>query len=572
MVQKTVAEIKQYILYLQKNHVMTKDTAKELIAGMDILYVDKDIIEMQYTELLALPLEEQKEMGIRLHYSRAYANMHPLEKPKVAKLVGVYICQHGTIEEKVKVINSNINYLRYVGVGNQEDLYLALAKSNGLNLRGMDRPSKVVREEALKQTPLAIHHILDPTEAEQLYAIEHSGEQLQTVVSGIRNITPTACNQAVKKDREVLAYLNDKRYMTNKQIIDLGEVTSVHELAYHPTYDLLTYGQWVGNLNEFEKVFGTQIPSKAVDKLKKQLGKAPTSEKKTQVAPKQVKGAYGKAETKKIMKRLMESGVNLEEIENPTEEMQIQAVTVTPVMIKKIQNPSDEVIKASLSRKGILLEYINNPTPEQRKIALRENGEAIHYIKDPTAEEQMIAIKQNPKNLVLIQKPTEEVFNYAIQQAPSVISEMNFNAKAQEEILHINPKAIIYMKNVTPELIDKAIDIDKEVVRVLKGKYALSEAQQLKVVKHNGYLIYCLHNPSEAVKKEAVRKTPSAIGNIENPSEELQLLAVTTNPASITFIKNPSETTQLVVIQAGKKYLKYIKNPTARVIEEANKQ
>ena len=61
-----------------------------------------------------------------------------------------------------------------------------------------------------------------------------------------------------------------------------------------------------------------------------------------------------------------------------------------------------------------------------------------------------------------------------------------------------------------------------------------------KQVYNFGDLIQFIHNPSQELVLEVIKKDPLSIRYIQNPSEKVQLAAVKKNSYLIQFIDNPS--------------------------------
>lgn len=578
-------EIKSYMLFLQKHNLMYKETAKQVSDGLDLLYGEDDSIEMKYTDLLTLNKAEQEAIGLELKYKQDYGALSKTERGYIVNHVGKYICSEGTTEEKVNVVASNINYYRYIKVGDTEEFRIALVQRDGTLIRGIERPQKAVRYEAINQNPLAIHHILTPTEEEQLYALEKANgnkELIAVLIQGVEMPSVDFRQKAIEINKENLAYFMAKGYEKQAIKIELGDVTSNHALHYHKKYGYLTYDNWVGTYDEFIKTFGEHINEEQRAKIRAVMGDTPPSvktqaqhnePKKPSVRPANGK-SYTKTEVKQIMQKLMETGLYIEEVENPTEEMQIQAVTKTPSMFAKMENPSEAVIEAGLSRKGSNLHHVANPTDKQRRIALQQDGEAIMYIKNPTEAEQFIAVKQNPNNVLLIEDVAEPVLQYAVQQEPRVVRELALNETGKEYLIELNPHTINFMTNVSSEMIAKALMLDSTIIRNMSDtlKKHLTLEQKKDIVKANGYTLYYFKDAEEELIREAIASKPSSIEYVENPTEEIQLYAVQQEPSAILFINQPTEKVQMAVVQANPKYLKHIKNPTAKVQAEAEKQ
>ena len=103
-------------------------------------------------------------------------------------------------------------------------------------------------------------------------------------------------------------------------------------------------------------------------------------------------------------------------VNNPSEEVQKEAVKHNALIIKYIKNPSEEVQKEAVKRDDRAIQYIKNPSEEVQKIVVEQNGFAIKYIKNPSEEVQKLAVAQNGFAIQYIKNPSEEVQKIAIKQ------------------------------------------------------------------------------------------------------------------------------------------------------------
>jgi len=85
---------------------------------------------------------------------------------------------------------------------------------------------------------------------------------------------------------------------------------------------------------------------------------------------------------------------NICEIKDPSEVVQLAAVTPHPSMIFHIKQPYPSVCMVAVKQHGILLEYVppNCQTVEVISEAIKENPKAIQYIKIPLTDEQKAEI------------------------------------------------------------------------------------------------------------------------------------------------------------------------------------
>ena len=69
----------------------------------------------------------------------------------------------------------------------------------------------------------------------------------------------------------------------------------------------------------------------------------------------------------------------------------------------------NSIQKLKLQRDGLAIQNITNPSKELQLIAVKENGFAIEYIKDPSEEVQLAAVKENGFAIKYIKDPSEKV-------------------------------------------------------------------------------------------------------------------------------------------------------------------
>jgi len=214
------------------------------------------------------------------------------------------------------------------------------------------------------------------------------------------------------------------------------------------------------------------------------------------------------------------------DLNEKSEEVQINAVKVNPYTIEHIKSPSEVVQLEAVKHSGFVIQYIQNPSETVQLEAVRENLSAIQYIADPSEAMQLQAIRENESVIQYIDKPSEAV---------------------QLEAVKENGFVIQYIQNP-------------------------SETVQLEAVKQNGSAIEYIENPSEAVQLQAVKDDGNAIMYINNPSEKVQLQAVKTDGAAIRHIINPPEKVQLQAVKNNIRALQFIKKPTDRVKKLFNKE
>jgi hypothetical protein len=114
-----------------------------------------------------------------------------------------------------------------------------------------------------------------------------------------------------------------------------------------------------------------------------------------------------------------------EELNNQTEEVQLEAVKKNGFAIQYIKNPSKEVQLEAVKRNGSAIRYIKKPSEEVQLTAVKNDGLAIYYIKNPSKEVQLEAVKSvddiggnDGSAIQFIKNPSKEVMRVALKRDP----------------------------------------------------------------------------------------------------------------------------------------------------------
>ena len=162
-------------------------------------------------------------------------------------------------------------------------------------------------------------------------------------------------------------------------------------------------------------------------------------------------------------------------VKNPSEKLQLIAVTGNPDCVAYLPNASEKVRKTALMKNGRSIFWIANPTRRERAIAITNDASAIDLIKNPSLDEQLMAVKQNVRALAYIPNPSYAVMITAIEKTPS---------------------AIFYIKDPSPMLQQKAVEADPQVYSLLKNpapsvtKYVSSLRQKITEKKQSSVGLY----------------------------------------------------------------------------------
>ena len=88
-------------------------------------------------------------------------------------------------------------------------------------------------------------------------------------------------------------------------------------------------------------------------------------------------------------------GWAIQYVENPSEDMQILAVSKDYDSIKYIENPSENVQEIAVKNYWGAIKFIKNPTLNVKRLAVISHDEAINYINNYSYDDIKFFIKDN---------------------------------------------------------------------------------------------------------------------------------------------------------------------------------
>lgn len=223
------------------------------------------------------------------------------------------------------------------------------------------------------------------------------------------------------------------------------------------------------------------------------------------------------------------------------------------------------------------IKNIENPTEEQQLEAIKLNWYAISLIQNPTETVQKAAFEKNEQAILYVKcGPCE-----ALKQALNAMDEAKFLAAFKAE-----PNLLKFITN--PALLKVAVSQDWRIVRKIDGA---SDDLWAEAVRQSADALKFIHNPGEKVLVAAVERDWKYIQEIEVPTaavvvaavkqdyhafeyvsirrrtEPVQLAAVRTDWRCIQYLQRASEKVQMEAVKASKDALKLIKNPAPAVKE-----
>jgi len=142
------------------------------------------------------------------------------------------------------------------------------------------------------------------------------------------------------------------------------------------------------------------------------------------------------------------------------------------------------------------------------------------------------------------------------------------------DFISVDKNRSLFYKNIrltqfSGNLYEKLLNFDENQQQLVSTypkllKFASVETQ-LAAVQQNGFAIYYIENPSEAVQLAAIRQDGYAIQFIEKPSEALQLAAVHQDGTAIQYIRKPSEAVKLAAVRQTAWAIEGVEDPSEAV-------
>lgn len=155
------------------------------------------------------------------------------------------------------------------------------------------------------------------------------------------------------------------------------------------------------------------------------------------------------------------NGYNIQYIKNPSEEIQIAAIEYDVKTISSINNPTVKVLQLveksqieSIKMNPLNIENINNPSENLQLVAVKANPRAIHHIKNPSHNVLKYVAEKAPKFLgysnMNFSEYNEEIQLIAIAGQPSLFRWVN-NPSENFQLTAVknNSEVMQYIRNPT---------------------------------------------------------------------------------------------------------------------------
>jgi len=367
-------------------------------------------------------------------------------------------------------------------------------KANALEF--IINPSEEVIKKAIYNYPRSIQYLDNPTEEQQLTAINNDASSFQF----INNPSETVIEEVLYIRPTTIQYIPNP---TEKQmtIAVNGRAETIHYIKNPPESVQLVAVRQDGLSIQYIKDPSEKVEFEAVKKTGAAIKYIPNPSEELQLVA--VEKHYENARF----------------INNPTEKVQLAAVEQYGGAVRFFKNPSEAVQLAAVTNTGTALQYLfqQNPSEAVQLAAVKQKGNAITYVNDPSEEIQFAAVENRPENVLYLKNPSQKIQTYVVERAP-------------REVLNI--------KNATPETQLLALKLDGQLINMFPNP---SPEIQLIAVQSNPRAILQIRNPTEEAQIAAVKALPTLIKNIPNPSKAVQMAAAESDPVAVMSMKNRQE-------------------------------
>ena len=298
------------------------------------------------------------------------------------------------------------------------------------------------------------------------------------------------------------------------------------------------------------------------------------------------------------------SDINLN---NLTEQEQLEVIRKNAYLFRKINNPSDAVKLLAVKKYGGNIEYIKNPPYDLICEAIKhyeypfDNTPILKILNKPSEDVECFLLNFTIKQILKIKKASIKTkFNFVLKETyyalnhdekesvlDDIIEEM-FLKRVKKIIIAVKNKSQ-NVKNCIFELLSICINefsrTDEKFILFALGKcgeliqYIVDPSFEMQeaAVKNNplcityiktpfnfienyclDYINHSLDNLSNEEKLNRINSNPSLIKYVNNPSIELQIAAVKSDPTLISIIEDPDEKVQLIVYKKDPACLEYV--------------
>ncbi|PLY08031.1 MAG: hypothetical protein C0625_03535 [Arcobacter sp.] len=358
--------------------------------------------------------------------------------------------------------------------------------------------------ELLKKYPFCIKYIKNPTEEEQLIAINSNSYALNYIKTPVSEKIKLT---AIKRSPNVFKQIKNPSFELQKEAVKANAKNIQYIKEQKEELQILAVQsdgyaiEYIENPSlKVEEISLRETRTHSVSHIKKP--NLALLERYISIYPKEQEYVtnYMPIEVSKI---LLKYNGALYEAENynkaiQTDEIRKIAIKQYPKAIFNMENPSLELITFALKQENIKGDFLTNPTKENLEEAVTKSYWAIAFVENPSDELKKIAVESNNRAINFIKNPSKELLKIAKKDTFNIY---DIKKLSEDEII----------------------------------KFSLKNPKVFDYIRINKY--------SKKFKKSALKNNGLLIKDINYQSEELQLIAVTQNPDAVKLIKKPTKKT-----------------------------
>ena len=293
------------------------------------------------------------------------------------------VCQGGghchKVSKRVPVKVGGPSYYRYIKNPSLK-VRLALGKVDCFNMKKIDNVNEDLLLKAIQSNSCVIQYIDNPSEEVQLAAVQKDPGSIQYITNPSKKIQRIA----IEQNPNAILYI--KNPSEDLQRLAITKKPSSIQYIKNPSKNLLK--------------LALSLDPSTIEYTGKSLNDLSYEQQK---------------------RMILINPDKIKDLKNPSDELQILAVTKKQTVLSELKNPSEKVQLAVVRNDPKVILYLKNPSEKIQISAIQNNPNVIKYIKEPTEKVQLLAIKKDPSVFIHIHNPTEKVKIAAVQKDPSLI-------------------------------------------------------------------------------------------------------------------------------------------------------
>ena len=165
-----------------------------------------------------------------------------------------------------------------------------------------------------------------------------------------------------------------------------------------------------------------------------------------------------------IKEQIRKNPAFLKELEDPSEELMLYAVSSAWNNLKYFKEPTGNVRMTALKSKGWAIQFIDDPTKEEKLMAVSKDADALQYFSEADCEVQLTAVKNSWRAIRYMEDPCYDARILAIEKNEQAINYISgYSAEELKEYLKLNLNIVKYIYD--------SIELE-ELTGVLAGVFA----------------------------------------------------------------------------------------------------